>query len=117
MTQEITILLPLPISVNQAYSTAGRRRVKSKKYRDWLKAADSYLMIQQGWRKPIIGPFTLDLAVPISMRGDIDNRAKVIFDLLVSRFITSDDKFCQRLLIERDPTISKNQCKVTVRAV
>jgi hypothetical protein len=117
MTQEIVLNLPLPPSLNGAYSTVGRRRVKSKKYRDWLNAADGYLLTQQGWRKPIIGPYTLHISIPQSMRGDATNRVKLCEDYLVSRFITSDDRFCQSATVERDATISKNMCKVMVRGI
>lgn len=114
---EIIINLPLAPSLNNAYVSVGRRRVKSKAYRDWLTSADQWLWPQ--YRKlpgiPVEGPFSVHVAVPQSMRGDCSNRIKLVEDFLVSRGITGDDRHCQKATAEKSREVSDQCCRVTIQ--
>lgn len=112
---EVVLELSLPPSLNGAYSSVGRRRVKSKAYRVWLNVADLELMVQRRHCKDSIkGPYSLHISVPQSMRGDVDNRVKPLADFLVSQEITTDDRFCQAITVRRDPSVPKGMCRVTI---
>jgi len=45
-------------------------------------------------------------------RGDVDNRAKPVLDLLVSHKVISGDNFVNTLRIDRDRTVS--ECEVEI---
>lgn len=103
--------LPVPPSVNEAFlnrrTGKGRGRIKSAKYHSWLRQADGYYWLQYLQRAtPIRAPYDLKLVLP-DVRGDIDNRVKLVVDYLVSRNLTPDDKHMRRLEVERDPELKK----------
>lgn len=99
----IAITLPLPPSTNNLFSNGMRGRYPTEKYKQWRMAAGRVLQ-EQTAGQIILGPWSCSISVPPKMRGDIDNRAKAILDLLVSHGIVGDDAFCHRLLVERDGT-------------
>ena len=110
------INLPCPPSVNAMYYNrrrggGGRGRIKSAKYRDWLRDADAYLMVQKRRLVPITGPYEVRIIVPRG-RPDLDNLNKAVIDFLVSRELTPDDKHCCKITTERDPEL--NYCRVIV---
>lgn len=110
----IRLTLPLPPSVNGAYATVGKRRVKSKDYKIWLAQADSYLLMQWKLFKPITGRYMLRIILPQNMRGDASNRIKICEDFLVSREVTPDDKHCQKASAERDASVPAHVCRVEI---
>ena len=102
----LTFSLPIAPSSNNAWMNrkAGRGygRIKSANYRNWVKQADAYYTLQcLGNAAPIRGPYTCRMVFP-QMRGDLDSRAKLILDWIVSRGLTSDDKFLQNLELKKD---------------
>lgn len=110
--------LPWPISTNNMYFNAGRKRVKSPRYRAWQEEA--------GWRlkaaKPpqFAGPVTIliELCPPDNRRRDGDNLTKGILDLLVSHGVISDDnRRVVRETVVRWVESSVHSCTVTVEAV
>lgn len=119
----IRIVLPLPPSVNTAFPTVINkrtktpRRIKSAKYRKWLKQADAHFLTQKRGLVRVTGPYTLRIMVPTAMRGDVSNRVKLIEDFLVSREITHDDKFSQRTSSERHQDVSAGYCWAEIEAV
>lgn len=115
----ITLVLPLPPSINAAYRNTKRGRAKTRECDDWIRSAGFYLMQQKEWKKhKITGPFELKIKVPQDMRGDIDNRVKLILDILGPKNLgaTPDDRHAQRVSIERSAEVPEFDCYVTVRA-
>ena len=109
----IVLKLPVPISVNAMYrNVAGIGRVKTGKYKAWVKLADQWLMTQKRGR--VSGPCELEIRIPASSRGDASNRIKICEDYLVSREITDDDRNNWRVSIWRDKSLT-DHCVVTIR--
>ncbi len=81
----VTLVIPLPPSANALFANVPRKgRVRTAAYRRWSVAALSWM-----WTcKPVggfpffDGPFSVQIAVPLKMRGDVDNRVKPILDFL-----------------------------------
>jgi crossover junction endodeoxyribonuclease RusA len=114
----ITLVLPLPPSVNAAYrNVRGKGRAKTQKYRDWEADAGVYLMQQREWKsQKVNGSYELDIRLPENIKGDIDNRIKCVSDLLVSVGAVEDDKHARRVSIERHADVPELDCYVTVKA-
>jgi hypothetical protein len=104
----LTLSLPLAPSANNAFANRkggkGFGRIKSGRYKAWIKQADNYYVLQRlgRWGKPITGPYTCKMLFPHKMLGDLDGRAKLILDWMVSRGLTPDDKHLRGLTLERD---------------
>lgn len=108
------LTLPLPPSVNMAYvNVQGRGRVRSKLYNAWIKNADNYLFTQMKKVKPLTGKYSLIIRLPQNMRGDADNRTKIVSDYLVKRNITPDDRHCQSFHTVRADVA---ECEVEISA-
>jgi Holliday junction resolvase RusA-like endonuclease len=108
----IILTLPRPPSVNNLFSTIGRKRVTSKRYKEWQTEAGWELQRQRPGR--ITGEWQCDIALPIGTVADLDNLAKPILDLLVTHEVVPDDKFCTRLTVAKAKTLGR--CIITVRA-
>jgi len=102
----LTLTLPVAPSVNSAWinrrGSRGRGRIKSAKYQAWLKQADASYLLQKKEVLAVRGPYRCGMIFPRKLRGDLDNRTKLILDWMVSRGLTSDDKFLQGLHCVRD---------------
>lgn len=113
----IALVLPIPPSVNAAYRNTARGRAKTQAYRDWLESAGFYLMQQREWKKERVeGAYALAIKLPESVRGDIDNRIKLVSDLLVDIGAVKDDKRAWRVSVERAANIPEHDCYVEVEA-
>jgi Holliday junction resolvase RusA-like endonuclease len=104
----LTLTLPVAPSVNSAFLNRkgghGYGRIKSSKYRAWIKNADAHYMVQKRDVVPVHGPYVCGMIFPNKLKGDLDNRGKLILDWMVSRGLTSDDKFLRSLHLVRDNT-------------
>ena len=109
---ELVLTLPPPPSVNNLFINVGRRRVKSRRYRTWLKEAGWQLQAQRNGC--IGGPWQVDIMLPARLRGDTDNYCKGILDLLVTHRVVDDDRYCRRLTVEK--TGETDAVVITVRA-
>jgi Holliday junction resolvase RusA-like endonuclease len=93
----LTLTLPVGPSTNSMFINRkggrGYGRIKSAKYRAWVKNADAHLMVQKKDVVPVRGPYKCGMIFPRTLRGDLDNRAKCVLDWMVSRGLTSDDKY------------------------
>lgn len=101
--QFVTLDIPEIISVNELRRPAnvkGKfRLVDSREYLNW-KSQMGYVLNSQ--RPGIVeGPYALTITVSSKWRGDIGNVEKQVSDLLKSHGVIDDDKFAQRILIER----------------
>jgi Holliday junction resolvase RusA-like endonuclease len=113
MGEAITISVTLPPSVNSLYLLRGRKRVPSRRYSEWRHEAGWELKRQRP--TPIDGPWTASIVLPADMRGDIDNRAKALLDLLVLHRIVPDDRHCTALNISKDGLRGSGYAVVTLR--
>ena len=102
----LTLTLPVAPSANNAFINRkaghGYGRIKSARYRNWVKQADAFYLLQ-GMSKfsPITEPYQCKMVFP-RIRGDLDGRAKLILDWMVSRKLTPDDKHLRKLDTEID---------------
>src|SRR5262245_15316588 len=107
--------LPAPPTVNNLYlttaSTRGRRRVRSRRYKAWLTEAG--WEVQRQRNGCIGGPWEIDIALPAGLKGDTDNYAKPLLDLLVKHRVVDDDKHCRRVTVAK--TVSMGSVLVTLR--
>lgn len=105
----LTLTLPMPPSANNAFANrkgGGFGRVKSKAYKEWIKSADGYYLLQKmGRMKPITGKYHVTLFMPEDLRGDEDGRVKLAIDWLVKRGLTPDDKHMRGHEVKRDPEL------------
>lgn len=96
LDKPVRLVLPPPISVNALYMNrkkgAGRGRIKTPEYRQWLETAGSYLAVQ-GPLPEFVGPVMVAYYVGEKGIGNMDfgNTEKAITDLLVSRGVIRDD--------------------------
>lgn len=98
MTQTVT--LPKPISTNKLFANIrGKGRVKTKRYMTWRNAAQ--WMFQADKPKRILGPVEVDIFIPDSFRGDIDNSLKCLLDSLVEYGCIEDDRHIVSLAVKR----------------
>lgn len=113
MRAPILLHLPLAPSTNNLFINVPRRgRVPSSRYKTWRQAAGWDLQSQQP--HAIAGPVDVEIAVPIKMLGDIDNRAKAPLDLLVTHKLIDDDARVMRLVIYRDVSVAKRRMMVRI---
>lgn len=112
------IRLPMPPSVNDMYfnnkNARGRGRVPSKLYEKWKIDAGWELKAQHV--KPTEGQVHIKIDLDDTRRGDADNRAKPVLDLLVSHGIIKNDskKFVQRVSIGWEAV---SGCRVSIQQV
>lgn len=89
------LTLPIPPSVNDAYANRkgkGRGRVLTAKATDWKLHAGHVLKAQKPQR------FTCPVLIVVNVErrsamADVDNRMKLLFDLLVKEGVIVDDRF------------------------
>lgn len=112
--ETITLSLPLPPSVNGAWSNIpGKGRVRSAEYRRWHKLAFDELTVQKPGH--IAGRFAVVInAGRIKRRCDIDNRIKPLLDLL-SGSVTDDDAMCERVSAGWENDVPAERVVVIVR--
>jgi Holliday junction resolvase RusA-like endonuclease len=110
--EAFSVVLPMPPSLNNIYATVGKRRVKVLAYTDWRHMS---ALIIAGSRVPYIGgAISVQIELPIKMRGDIDNRVKPILDALVASKRIDDDRNVVAIYVAR--TRNADDVLVTVSA-
>jgi Holliday junction resolvase RusA-like endonuclease len=92
----LTLSTPPPSLNNCFHNVPGVGRVKTKRYRAWIRNAGNEILYQRA--APMKGPvFVLFEIGERGTRADADNLIKALFDLLVSlRLIEADSKKCVR---------------------
>lgn len=106
--------LPVPPSLNNAYSTVGGRRVAGKTLKAWKEAAGWELKNQP--RQSFAGKFRIELQLPANMRGDIDNRCKAACDLLTEHRVIPDDRYAWEVTAKRVETVPDGRCVLIVES-
>jgi Holliday junction resolvase RusA-like endonuclease len=108
----ITLNLPVCPSANQLFAnrkTGGR--IITREYEAWRQLAGYAL--NRYTHTPIHGKVHVTICLPEKTRGDIDNRAKAILDLLVRHKWIDDDRYIKSLHLIRD---EGQDMRVDVRA-
>lgn len=107
----MTFDLPMPPSVNNLFSTivikGKSRRIITREYKAWKAQAAAALAPQYAaYGGPAVHrPVHLKIALGMGYRGDIANREKAITDLLVEHVEMPDDRYIERITIERDQSV------------
>lgn len=86
-----TFILPWPPSVNSIWRAYKGRNILSQPARIWNDTASKELIIQRP--KRVFGPVTvtIELSPPTARSYDLDNRVKIILDLLVRNTVIQAD--------------------------
>lgn len=114
--RKTTITLPLPPSVNALYRNVnGIGRVRTQEYKKWVGVADGYFFTQKKNIRGVVGKYELYIRIPVLMNGDCDNRIKPVADYLASRGVTSDDRHCMKIIVERCEGVTECEVEVTGR--
>ena len=100
------LYLPLPPSVNQAYGNnynTGKGRFLTTKARNWYRDAGLILQSQFRFKPPVIEKHiqVQITCAGVDYRSDLDNRNKLLIDLLVKCEIIADDRWIDDLHIRR----------------
>jgi Holliday junction resolvase RusA-like endonuclease len=107
----VTFDLPMPPSANNLFTAIqvkGRTRwIIKRGYKAWREEAGDCLMAQYTrYGAPAIHkPVELRIRLNLDHKGDIANREKAITDLLVEHLDMPDDRWIDRIVIERDRTV------------
>jgi Holliday junction resolvase RusA-like endonuclease len=104
----MTFDLPMPPSVNNMYATFNGRRIPSREFKAWkADAADKLGAQYAAYGAPAVHrPVALSIRVGLNYRGDISNRIKAIEDLLSATLDMPDDRYTDRIVIERDQAVT-----------
>lgn len=104
-----TFTLPRPISTNNLFvnGAKGKGRFPSEEYKSWKELAGYMLNTQD--TTPIPSPYAVEIRLPKTWRGDVDNASKAYLDILEARGVLDNDKNVNRLTISRE-----NQPEATV---
>ncbi|WP_198352367.1 RusA family crossover junction endodeoxyribonuclease [Sphingomonas sp. MA1305] len=105
----MTFDLPMPPTSNNLFVTDKRtmKRFPSPAYKAWKKAAGDALQQQYAalGGPAVHRPVALTIRLNLNYQSDIANREKAITDLLVDKIEMPDDRYIDRVLIERDRTV------------
>lgn len=81
----VSVNLPLPPSVNAAFASAGggsHRTRKTASYKFWQRRCADEWSWQPHAERLAAGPYCLWVDLPAGMRGDTDNRTKLLADIV-----------------------------------
>jgi len=96
VSDPIILLLSLPPSANRLW----RNNRLSPEYRTWRDAAGWEAKTQLIGVKPIKGPFTVKIEVPVNRR-DLDNHCKPLLDLCQAVGAIQDDRLAEEIHLYR----------------
>lgn len=108
MTAYIPVLsfdLPLPPSANKCWRNGrgGIGRFRTDEYKAWLRLAGDIIRnryIAAG--TPNVGKgYSVKISAGLNRRRDLDNLAKPIIDTLVIYTMLPDDRWCDRIVLDR----------------
>ena len=102
--------MPWPPTVNAIYRAVGGRVIKSKTYRLWKTLARNHL--EQQKINQVKPPYQVEIVLspPDRRRFDIDNRAKVVLDILEDVGYIENDCFVNDIRITRTEPNKENPC-------
>lgn len=114
----IEVELPMPPSANNlftAITVKGKTRwIIKRGYKEWRERAGEALMAQYAAHgaPAIHKPVALSIRLNVNYQSDIANREKAITDLLVEHMDMPDDRWIDRIVIERDRSVEA--CVVSI---
>lgn len=118
----ILLNLPRPPSTNNLFRTlSGKGRVRTTRYKTWIRAAGNELIAQR--QRHMAGPVRLHIQFgrdkradgsPSTRKLDIDNYAKGTLDLLTKHHLIDDDAFVEELYLRWTDDVSSKRMMVTV---
>lgn len=106
MTPVISFDLPLPPSANACWRNGkgGKGRFRTDVYKAWNSAA--LTACADHWRKhgepSFARGYSVKVSVGMNRRRDLDNIAKPIIDTLVAAIALPDDRWCDRIELDRE---------------
>lgn len=103
-----------PSANNMFVNVPGKGRVRSGEYTRWVRNQLKFMTAQRV--KPVMPPVSVEILVPASTRGDIDNRCKPVTDLIVRAGIIPDDNIKHVRSVTMTLHDSK-LCKVCVKSL
>lgn len=119
----ILLNLPRPPSVNSLYrNVRGKGRVRTERYKTWLRAAGNELIGQS--QNHMAGPVEVFmwLGRDINKDGsssrrriDLDNFAKATLDLLTKHHLIDDDAFVEEIRLRWTTDIKPRRMQVNVQ--
>jgi Holliday junction resolvase RusA-like endonuclease len=115
-----TVTVPVPPSVNNAYINRRLRngktiRVLSAEARAYKLATAAAIKIAVRSADLIVrAPFKVLIELPLKMRGDCDNRQKILIDSLVASGRVPDDRHMVECTARK--CLGENVARVTVEA-
>jgi Holliday junction resolvase RusA-like endonuclease len=103
----VTFDLPMPPSSNNMFATFKGRRIITRDYKAWRKDAGEKLAEQYArYDSPeVLRPVHVRIQLNINYQSDIGNREKALTDLLVEHLDMPDDRYIERIVIERDRNV------------
>ena len=102
--------LPCPPSTNHLYIHHGHGRHKSPQYRRWLNDVGYFLNLAPSLDGK---PYRVEIMANVDRKRDIDNLVKPILDAMVGSQVVPDDRWCDRVEVERSSAPDKNMVRVT----
>lgn len=126
LVKRLTLDFPLPPSVNAAFVSraVGRRIRRSAEYAFWIGCVCDEFPDRE--KLPTIGeaPYFLNIQLPVAMRGDIDNRVKLLSDMLSAPTpnhdyrlgVVKDDKLMKGCFVSRHAAVPDKVARVTIDA-
>ena len=103
--------LPLPPSANACWRNGkgGKGRFRTDVYKGWI--AEAGLVAVSRWRSlssPVFAPgYSIKVSVGMNRRRDLDNIAKPILDTLVASLGLPDDRWCDRIELDREGPVGR----------
>ncbi len=107
----MTFDLPMPPTTNKLFANVtikGKaRRITTREYKAWREVAGDALGAQYAaYGAPAVHrPVALTIRLNLNYQSDIANREKAITDLLVDKLDMPDDRYIERIVIERDQSV------------
>jgi Holliday junction resolvase RusA-like endonuclease len=87
----VSFTMPIPPSVNHLFKNAGKQRIKTAEYVDWIQRAATALQAQAV--PYTCGNIAIYLLIHrVALNSDIDNRIKSALDALVRNHVIDNDR-------------------------
>lgn len=105
-----SIDLPCPPSTNHLYINHAGGRRKSAKYKSWLKDIGYFCNLAPSLEDK---PYKIEILANVDRKRDIDNLIKPILDAMVSSEAVADDRWCDRVSVERSLVPDKGMVRIS----
>lgn len=114
---DIVLVLPLPPSANRMKNRNAKTGIhyRTKPYEAWLRAVQWTASLQRAGDR-ISKHYAIRAVVPAS-RMDLGNYEKPLQDGLKEAGVIKDDRYCRRIVMERDDTRPRDTMLVELWAL